>query len=705
MLKLNRQKVVAEDKPLNLLRSLIATKASQLRDESNSIVGTESLSSNDFDTLNSAHDSITNQLTTSLSGVGNESASAMAEALMVCSNTTALAEAMTGKLGLTVGNESFASDSIVENLHLTVGVAGELAQGLTDAGFIFPKVVVDQATTNYKISAIRTVVEPKFYHAADGNITDWSKLNLLDAAIRDGFLRKDLNVLVPELVSGREALFVSDDYVTPWEVTRSDGKVVSTSFLGGTADINLISNSTARGMDRSTENTILDRIDEGSKIKGLIIGIGDPSAPKAAYLSTLAANHSTFTRSDTESEGNGRNVAFGKTVMMINLDTYTPPAAGGMPELADIPELKALKDAGYSKVGFKVANSYELDLSDGTFSTTSQSPQVVYLEKAAEKGINVYETAKVSDAALLTAIKAIFLGTDWAGTLSNATLKMDGDKLGTQSLDKLYPLNVRTPIEIRKDVLSAGEDADAIRMISQALSFRRDDETVDELHKWFNWAEANLGHEGVHDSARKDLDIIGLHYFLKPYVKRVPIDLDELLKEEDTTGKLQVLEVGLVTRMMDELLSMFKETNYRSVARTHGSDPKFVPEVGLYGDSRVTNYIMRTGEDRTFGDGVTIQEKPVIHPTDRESMTDVVYAMPRASDYQSKEDRIFGFGHAIEITPIVVKRARDNGVAHDQVQVWPVYTNIVTTPMLIRFEIKGLREYFAKASADKVATV
>lgn len=703
MLKIHRPNVAAESAPLNKLRELIQSKSSSLLNPDQSIVGCESMSSAAFTNIASTHDTMASLIRSELIGVGNEASEAMAQALMVCSDETKLREAMTVHLGTSVGNESFAKDSVVNNLHLTVGVAGELAVSVSDASFIFPPVLVDQKTTNYRIDAIRTVIEPKFYHAKDGSVTDWGKLNLSDANVKSGMLRKELNVFVPEIRDGNEADFISEDYITPWEVKRSDGKVITTSYLGkGDSDINLISTSTTKGMDRNTENTILDRIDEGAKIRGIIIGVGDAASPKAAYLNTLSVNRSTFTKSATESDGNGRDVAFAGATMMLNLVDYVHPEFGGFPEIADIPEFKALKDAGYTKIGFKVSNGYSLDLSNGTFSTTSSSPQVSYLEKAGAVGVNALADAKASNGALITAIKGIFLGTDFYGTLSNATLKLDGDKIGTQPLHKLYPLNVRTPVEVATDVLSDLDDNDAIKAMSQALMFRRDDETVDELHKWFEWAVSNLGHEGVSDTARKDLDIIGLHYLLKPYVKRVPIKLQDLLKEEDTTSKLNVLETGLVTKIQDELVQMFRETNYRSVTRTHGSDPKHVPEVGLFLDSRVGNYIMRTGEDRTLGDGVTMAEKPVIHVSDRDSMKDVIYAMPRAKSYGGEKDRVFGFGHSIEITPVVVKRARDNGIAYDQVQVFPIYTNIVTMPMLLRFDIEGLTEYFAKASHDVV---
>lgn len=702
MLNIYRPENAADARVLNKLQHLIRTKSSTLTDASNTIVGTESMSATDFDNIDKSHDAITTVLATELPGLGNESASAMAQALMVCSDAGKLSAAMTSRLGDVLGNESFDSDSVVKNIHLTVGISGELAMAKSDAGFLFPSVVVDQATTNYKLKANRTVIEPKFYHDADGSVTNWGKLNLLNASIKSGLLRAELNVFVPELKAGNEGAFVSTDYITPWTVTRSDGKKVTTSYLGATGeDLNLITLSTAKGMDRNTESTILDRIDEGAKIKGIIIGVGDAATPKAAYLSTVSANHSTFTKSETDSENNTRGVSFGKTTMMLSLTDYVTPEHGGFPAIADIPELKALLDAGYTRIGFKIPNTYSLELSEGTYGTTKATPSVVHLEKDDAPGVNVIEAAKSADAALINAIKAIFVGTNFYGTLSNATLKMDGDKLGSQSLEKLYTLNVRTPIEIRTNVLSKLDDNDAIKMISQALTLRRDDETVAEFDQWFEWAVANLGHRGVSDSARTDLDIIGLHYLAQPYVKRVEIDLADLLKEEDTTSKLSVLEVGLTTKMQDELVQMFQATNQRTVMRSHGSSADAVPLVGLFGDSRLTSYVMRTGEDRTFGDGNAMQKKPMIHATDRESMRGVIYAMPLATNVSDEKDRIFGFGHSIEITPIVVKRARDNGVASDQLQIWPVYTNIPTNPQLIRFEVTGLDEYFSNASADK----
>ncbi len=703
MLNIYRESAVDATNPMNKLRDVLTRNQSTYLSTENSVVGCESAGDTEFEALSSSHNTLASQLSTQLEGLGNESADAMAQALMVCADQDKLKSAMAAHLGEQVGNESFDSDSVVNNLHLTVGVAGELAVGTSDSAFIFPRIVVDQKTTNYKLKATRTVIEPKFYHGAAGKVTDWGKLNLLDAAVKDNMLRKELNVFVPEFTSGNKTLFVDEGYVTPWTVKRSDGKVVTTSFLGtAEEEFNLITLSTTSGMDRNTEATILDRIDEGAKVRGIIVGIGEAADTTAVYLSTASANHSTFTKSETAGEANQRNVAFGKTTMMLNLKDYVKPETGGFPDIADIAPLKALLDAGYSKIGFKVSNTYSLDLSNGTYGGTVANPQIAYIEKDDAIGVNALAHAEANDSALLKAVKALYLGSDIGATLSNGTLKIDGDKLGSQDLDKLYPLQVRTPVEIRSEVLSKHGDAETIKMLSQALAFRRDDETVAELHDWFNWAVANLGHEGVSDFARTDLDIIGLHYLLKPYVKNVDIDLEKLLKEEDTTGKLSVLEVGLVTKMQDELVQAIQETNYRSVVRTHGSDASHVPEWNIFGDSRLTNYIMRTGEDRTFGDGVTMAEKPTIHPTDRENMREILYAMPRAKDMNNPRDRIFGFGHSIELTPVVVKRARDNGIAHDQVQIWPVYTNVITTPILLKFNVKGLAKYFSEASKDKV---
>lgn len=707
MLNLHRTNATAEkNRPLNKLKDLITNSRSQLAGVENSIIGCESFSVEQFDQLNSAHDAIAALLSTNIPGCESAQVDAMATALMTIADTEKLSDAMSHHLGSELGNESFDSENVVNNMHLTVGVAGQVAATKTDADFLFPKVVVDQKTTNYSITASRTVIEPKFYHATGGAVTDWGKLNLLDAAVKDDMLRKEMNVFVPELNSNSE-YFANADYITPWKVTRSDGVEVTTSFLSGSQDTNLVGISTSKGMEKNQAATILDRIDEGAKVSGLVLAVGDVANKESIYLNTLAANHSTFTKSQTESESNVRGVTFGSTTMMLSLTNYVKPKQfgkeiGGFSNIADIAELKALVDAGYTKVGFKVSNSYTLDLSDGTFTTTVATPVITYIEKSDAVGVNAIESAQSTHKALLDAVKATYLATDVNATLSNATLKLSGDQIGSQDLSKNYTLSVRTPVEIRKDVLSKLDDAEGIKMLSQALTFRRDDETVAELHDWFNWAEANLGTEGVSDSLRKDLDIVGLHWLLKPYVKRIQINLDELLKEEDTTSKLDVLEVGLVTRIQDELVQMVQETNLRSVLRTHGTKADAIPGFGVYGDSRLTSYIMRTGEDRTLGDGSTIQSAPLVHPTDRINMRDTLYIMPRAESYSNEKDRVLGFGHAIEITPVVVKRARDNGIAHDQVQIWPIYTNIVTNPMLLRVEVEGLDQYFQKASADKV---
>lgn len=695
----------AELNPLNKLKAHITKETSKLLDPSHTAIGCES-EKVDIDALTAAHSVIESNLTTTLAGIGNESASAMAYALMVCSDSNKMKESMVARFdGLEIGNESFAGASIVENLHLTVGVAGELATGKTDANFIFPQIVIDQAKTNYKLTTIRTVIEPKFYHNTNGGVTDWGKINLMDAAIKSDLLRKRLNVIIPELSSGKADKFVADEYITPWELSRTDGTKVVTSYLGNSGeDINIAALSTAKGIKDDAVATILDRIDEGASIDGIIVGLGAAIDKTPVYLSCARSSRSRFARNDSEPTGNVRNVMLGSTVMILNLDEFYRPEHGEFPEVADIAVLKALKDAGVTKLGFKSASSFTLDLSTTTLAPNLAMPKLVHLETTlGGAGTNVLDEFTRDNKALITPLAPVAIGFDFQGTLSNDTLKIEGDKLGTEPLSTFHPLQVRTPIEFRKGALDKITDAQAIKCMAQAVRLRRDDESVEALHKWFNWAESNLGYEGVYEDAAKDLSIIGLFHFTQPYVRRVEIDLNELLKEHDTTGKLDVLEAGLVTRMQDILLQMFQKMNYTDVARSIGTDPDWVPMVALYADSRVGNYIMRTGEDRTFGDGRAMQKIPDIHVTNRDSMANVVYAWPQAKDYSDENDRILGFAHSVEIVPIAISRARDNGTVFDQIQLYPVYENVITTPGLIRFEIKGLEQYFERATVDKVS--
>ncbi len=726
MLKLDRLEIAPIDEAINNLRAFLTNKESTMIDASESILGTESFGPEAMQGLDSHHEILKGHLREvfaerAAASLGTESFStreeeelfvakmgaknevqldAMAQAIMVCSDKDKLSKL----LGSHIGTEAFESTSITAHLSLTVGLAGAMAADINDAEFLFPSIVVDQNTTNYTITCYRTVVEPKFYHSTTaGEVTDWGKMNLLNANVIPDMLRSDLNVFIPEYSEATKDHFVSTDYVTPWEIEAVNGDTITSTFLAnGGKEVNIITISTLTGKDNNTSNTILDRIDEGAFIKGLILGIGPVTAKQAIYVDSISINRSAFTRSIAETHNDVRALSMGDSTHIINLSKYVAPENGKFPALADITPLAALLALGYSKIGFKVSSTYELNLGTGTYVPGSAAPVVTYLELSSAVGVNQLKEEDFSDATYVTAVAPLFLGSDIHATLSNVTLKGLSDQVGNEASTKLFTLRVRTPVEIRTDVVSELSDSEKVNMMSQLLTYRRCNETVEELHEWFDWAVSALGHEGIHDSAREDLNIPCLHYLLKPYVKEIEIDLIELLKEVDTTGKLPVIQSGIVTVMQNEFLKMIKATNHREVVQRHGTDSKWVTKMGIFIDSHMANYIMRDGEERTFGDGIVIQEKAKIHATDRISMNDLIYAFPMAKSYESKRDRIFGFGHAIELTPIVVSRKRDSGIAFNQVLIWPIYENIITNPQLLRFKILGLDEYLSTAGVDAV---
>lgn len=621
--------------------------------------------------------------------------SASRTALMFGEHGTTLQDAFARGTQVLGTIESVSAEKIRKSRDYTIALAGLLADNLdTVDEFVFPSISAGVNFGSVKITLDRYVIVGNTMHGE--GLTDWDRTHLTDTNVVEDLLSDNDHVLYPVYTVENAAQFI-DPALKPTETVKGShgGTDFKTNMLSLTGDdVNLILLARAPSMSETGRLDILDRINDGVTVKNIAITFGAKAADGAesdvlSVVSLANVKSAQFFRMSGAKTANDRTA-------LLNAVSVNVPLVPSNPNMAP------LIDQGFASIKVELSLTLHLNLHNGTFSRQGAKAKIVGLYHSNPEivGNQITDNASLINALAPTA-KAVSIG----ASLSSATLRLNGSRLSTQSVDFEYQLTAQAPVTSER-TLDESKATGVLELLQTGVKCRRRETALKALRNAFVSLQDQFGEGAEYES--RETNMPGLYYMARPYIKEINIPIKRLLKEMDSQNRIPNLNSALMAVVSDRIHVAMQKTNLLYNKRTYLNNPKAGQKFGAVGDSVLASYMLVNGEERTLGglkdsaneDLFTIRAMGVDLP----SFEDTLYVFPRAGEEEAT--KVFGFGFTIEAPSIVVEAdiTRHDG-SKTVLQVHPIYEHFVSTPLLLKFVFPGGRDYFAEASVDYVVDV
>jgi hypothetical protein len=656
-----------------------------------SVLGTESLRArpDDVATGEIAFSKISALVGTFLGTEGVRHAKNVSEAgartAMVYGDVDALKKRLNGISAL--GFESFSADTKLENSRkYAVALAMVDAAGRESSSInkIFPVIDMNADYVTATIELPRYEVIGNEYHAGTGEkLTEWDRFHLVNAARTSGLLGAGQNRMYPAVVAGENEGLVIPTAKKPFgDIATSHSGTFKTGSLGKAGSLNIMTLCRAPGLPTRDAANYNDRIEQGGRIETVYINLADDvlHGVNVRYLSEAVFGTTQQQSSRTASAASLNSVTTRIPLTGANADASVVGNA----------KLQALVTAGAKEIELTFSLNMRIELSSGTLTQTHDA-KLTGIFTAVGSTINVIDEAAYTAAKADLSIS--FEGSDLDLRWSSRTLRIDGLRVDTRSIDKSYPMIARRVISADKEITANNVD-DVLSAMNMGRRLSREDDVFRFLHGEVDRLAKYYGYDGVNKLDPENTQYAGAYYLNQAWVKDAgEIKLKDLVTLESSSDTQADIGAAIVALLAEEFTAAVCVSGLADVVGVYAPGAQITPVIT--GPINLLRYIMKTGEDRTFSPkGTNIADEPVFAPTNLDIMDDTIIMVPQVSGADDSLSRAFGFGFMLECPPVVydIAKERDGGTIR-ALRMVPFYDIVINVPVAYKVKITGVPEY------------
>ena len=621
-----------------------------------------------------------------LGEVGLESA---ARAALMLGDTAALATALRS-----AGLESFSNESLGNYRAETIMVNAMIAEKKSVVDSIYPTVEVGANFGGVTLTLKRFTNVTKTIHPTDGSVMDFGRRHLVEGYRDADALKGASNQLKPVVVTGtNEDLFVPAARVATTLIDGTDGlRTAPLKPVDG--KLNLIGLTRLPGQSDSSRHSFNDRIDEGGRVKNLFItfgedktGAGGDDEQVTLPISLGMYSAAQFIR--------GAKVG-GNNETHSNLDLADLPVKLSSTAAQAVPALKALSDAGYTRVTLGFTLNSKLQLHTGSLSQTFSSVTVTGVYKDIDANGKSDDTNYLADASItdeVNALKPVFEGQEFDLTLSSKTLRLQGLRVDDQEIDYTFQTTARNVITADRSIDTTDVN-DTLTVMTAADVIEREASGVRHLLATISDLDSAYG-DGAKSTDIEAAAIPGLAYINRPFVQVESLDIADFVDSLTSTDRFSNISAAIMHLLGDKAAEAMSVTNYVEAKRLYTGNSGAKAEFSILTPRSIGRYLYTEGDDRSFGALDDIEAKPSICTTGLSIMDDTI-VMVMKSDAAANGFDAFGWGNTLRAPSVIydVEITDDGAKRHLQLQPFYEFTN--NMPIVYKLTLKGLTEYLRK---------
>ena len=544
------------------------------------------------------------------------------------------------------------------------------------AELFYPTVVVphDQMGVAVTIRLHQVMKDKK--RSLQGRVTDFERVNLINAMIDDTILRNDGTLAVPVLRTAgagkNDDLFMAG---AVGQVVAFEGVSITTAPLAFKKKIDLLAISQTDELVASGLMDITDSLDSDILLESVILKVGD----ERVVISTKDLVGANFIY---VGQGNYREqkLHLRTKSLFITKDSVTYEGSALKPAgpLATVA-------SGVHSVRLEGVFTGEVNINEGQIELDKPSAPVVgAVVDVATKTVVTATTG----ATLATALGAAeFVGWNVQARRANTNKRERGDLIDTQYFKQIWAVPVRSPVSaLRPANAPAGQDADDLEKLASTSfarttggAYRHLEETIAQLRFISN---QNLEKRVVPEALGP-----GRHLINSLLLEE---DLDfatalQSLQSKDLPDNISSL---VVNHVRDLFYRLYRDTKMQAVVESGAAGTTEQPTAIVMCDPLVARYLMVSGDVRTLGPDFKMK----VETTPNKRLENkIVVAFGYPDKVSATEVNAMHFGAHLWSTELaLVLPVSRNGQVSKELTVSPRFRHICNMPALGVLHVKNL---------------
>lgn len=577
---------------------------------------------------------------------------------------------------LNPGFESFDDNDLRGYLPMSIvfNAAGALQDEFGEA--FYPTQVLTPDVQGYEVKLQYTTVMNAVKRAITGDVTDFAKRSIIEAAVKSDILESTAGDIVPFVMADESnAAYFVDKAVIPYTAVDVNGKTVNTSPLAIDAEFDLLGMSRPAG----TVGGVLDHTDQiaqGVTLSAIYVKFAkaDDSASSIHRIATKGLPRSYFL-ADQEGESRNTTLNFSNNDFAFTADSVDLAGVAGA-GLAVVP-------AGHTlKVGFKVIGDCNLDT--GVTSLNAPVAKVTGLVDASDKTISIKAGAgkTVADDVVVTV-----LGYDLDAKYSNTNLRTEGLLVDTSTISEKYRITLGAPISAQKPVGAAAGTGIEVKSLINTLRVAAKNRAVTSL---LNYVEAIKQFKPVAGQPVAQVPGIGRYVVTPTYMEEnIDFDTDAVLNVMRSHEKREDIQAVICDMIRSMAYEMNRKSGYSAALEADQSGVGVKPRLVIGTDEVLQQYLMITGDDRT----VSVGYDHTIVTTPDERMEDkIIFTFSRG-----KAGDALSFGTRAFVPELAsTQNIQFDGSVKAQTTVQPREGNFNHLPIVGVINVKNLEKVLGK---------
>lgn len=572
--------------------------------------------------------------------------------------------------------ESFDEAKISEMIPMSVAFNVQAARQDEFAETFYPTTVVSPENGGMDITVDYTTVMNYTKRKANGDVSAFNQVNLLEAAYDHTVLEDESTAIVPFMNPDNSAddKFVDAALVAPRDVVVS-GVDVRTSALKIGQEVDVLGVSSHPGLLNAGVLDNTDSIHPRIVLKTLYFAntVGSDTEVFKFDVSRLPSN--AFIDSI---EGHQRSMLlnFQSDALIITPETKLIDGSEGESN-------SEARTADYT-IRLGVAAFGNANVEFGTLSVNSGGVKVVSIVDANGEQISTASGAGEAMANKLASMTLI--GYEVEAARTNTNRRTRGLMLNATGFKERFSIPLGAPISMPSPV-GSDRDTKDLQSLVVAANMRNTSNAVTTL---LNYRDMLKAYVDGRNSGLGELSIEGIaRHVVVPFYYEMDLDMADSMNSIRAKDRAEDVSATLINTIRDLVYRMLRESRYQTALDASNTGSK-KPAVIIGTDSVIQRHLMVEGDTRTLG--VSFEDTRIVHSVDARMRDKIVITFTRGSAGNGSVDPLSFGTHAWipELTSSMTV-TRD-GATVQEAMVQPRNRHINNLPIMAVINVSNLKE-------------
>ena len=545
----------------------------------------------------------------------------------------------------------------------------------------FPTYVMSPDNAGAEVSVQRTMVFNEVSRSPTGQVTNFNKVNLVEAVQDAKVLENQTTALVPVYLAddSRAEYFVDTDVLAPVD-TKVDGDEFQTSALRIDAQMDLVAMATSPNrINAQIDST--DSIDGRVELKTVYVrvrdaaNLADPATGNDEVLS-ISVKGLPRTTFQPSAEGDSREMTLTFANNALLLSDATKAVDGSAADA-----LSGL--SGYTaSVDIKLNGT--INVETGALELNASPMRVNGLVDAS--GTNI-ATATGAGKTAIDSFSMEVIGYSLDARLTNANRRTRGILIDRTEVKERYTVPLGAPISAPQPIHGSSDSASDLRALVTTARTRTSNNAVTTLLNYVDSLRSTVARATATGTAPQVQGIGRL--LVKPYFQEETIDAAAIINSTKSHEKASDFSAILVDAIRQIAYKMMDRSNYAAALEMETGGTSVKPKLIIGTDHVIAQHIIVSGDERTASIGMDFE---VVSSPDARMSGKIVLGFGRGAT--GKPDAL-GFGthfYMPELTS-TAQVSRDNATTKET-QVQPRDLHVPHLPVLAVINVENIDQVF-----------